>query len=145
MKKVMLIVVLLSAFMLSACSLSEEVNHSLEYAKEVKEQLDMLNNFAEEAPQMFKDAALSPESMKELETQLNDLKTNISDFNKTEVPAIAESIHEQLVTKNQTLLDEINALVDNGNIVLDHIENTQILKTINDVISLLNRIENLGL
>ncbi|MGG3885374.1 DUF6376 family protein [Brevibacillus panacihumi] len=145
MKKVLLIVVLLSAFMLSACSLSEEVNHSLEYAKEVKKQLDMLNSFAEEAPQMFKDAALSPESMKELETQLNDLKTNISDFNKTEVPAIAESIHEQLVTKNQTLLDEINALVDNGNIVLDHIENTQILKTINDVISLLYRIENLGL
>lgn len=145
MKKVMLIVVLLSAFMLSACSLSEEVNHSLEYAKEVKEQLDMLSNFAEEAPQMFKDAALSPESMKELESQLNDLKTNISDFNKTEVPAIAESIHEQLVMKNQTLLDEINALVDNGNIVLDNIENTQILKTINDVISLLNRIENLGL
>lgn len=145
MNKVILIVVLLSTFMLSACSLSEEVNHSLEYAKEVKEQIDILNNFVEEAPQMFEDAAFSSETKQELESQLNDLKTNINDFNKIEVPIIAESIHEQLIMKNQTLLEEINAYVENGNIVLDNIGNTQIFKTMNDVISLLNRIENLGL
>lgn len=145
MKKTILFVVLLSAFMLSACSLSEEVNHSLEYAKEVKEQIDTLSNFAQDAPQMIKDAALSPEARQELESHLNGLKTNINDFNKIEVPTIAESIHEQLITKNQNLLEEINALVDNGNIVLENIENSQIFTTINDVISLLNRIENLGL
>lgn len=145
MKKAILMVVILSAFMLSACSLSEEVNHSLEYAKEVKKQLDTLSSFAEEAPQLLEDAALSPEARKELESQLNELKTNIIDFNKIEVPSMAESIHEQLIGKNQALLDELNKLVENGNVVLDGIENTQIFNTINDVISLLNRIENLGL
>jgi PBP1b-binding outer membrane lipoprotein LpoB len=145
MKKAIFTFILVSSMILSGCSLLEEVNGSLNYANEVKEQVTTLSTFAEEAPQMFKEAAVNPEVRQELEERLIALKSEIVNFNKIEAPALAESIHQQLIAKNQALLDEINKMVENGNMKLDSLGNSPIFKTINDITGLLNRIEGLGL
>lgn len=145
MKKAILLLVLAASMLLSACSFSEEVTHSLEYLTAVDEHIDAVSKFAEDAPQLIKDAATNPEVTKELEEQLHSLKDSVLNFNNIEPPAIAEEIHQQLMAKNEALLEQINTILENGHLILDSIENSQLFNTINDINDLLQRIGDLGL
>ncbi|GLX70601.1 DUF6376 family protein [Paenibacillus glycanilyticus] len=146
MKKFMLLlIVLVSASMLGACSWFQEADQSLKYADQAKEHIQTLSDFAEQAPQMIQDAATDPETKKQLENRLNELKKDIEQFNLINAPTIAKDIHAQLVEKNKILLQEINQAVDNGHLALDRLQNSPILATISDITGLINRIENLGL
>ncbi|NOU87487.1 hypothetical protein GC102_17090 [Paenibacillus sp. LMG 31460] len=144
MKKWMFLLVILSTMMLSACSLLEGANNSIDYVNQATQHINKLSDFAEQAPQMMKDAALNPETKQELENQLNGLKKEIEQFNLKSVPSFAKDIHQQLVEKNEVLLKEINNVVENGHLALDKLQNSQILTTINDITGLINRITNLG-
>jgi superoxide dismutase len=136
---------ILATMMLSACSLLDEVNNSLDYVNEAKSYINSLNDFAEEAPQLIQDAAVDPEVKQDLENQLNTLVDEINEFNTIEAPAIAEDIHQDLVTKNEALIDEINTAMENGELALEKLENSEIINTVNDVTSLLESIEKLEL
>jgi hypothetical protein len=131
--------------MLSACSLLDEVNNSLDYVNEAKSYINSLSDFAEEAPQLIQDAAVDPEVKQDLENQLNTLVEDINEFNTIEAPAIAEDIHQDLVTKNEVLIDEINTAMENGELALEKLENSEIINTVNDITSLLESIEKLEL
>lgn len=145
MRKLMILVLVLSTMTLSACSLFQEANNSLQYADQAKEHLNSLAQFAEEAPQMIQEAATNPETKQKLEDQLTALKKEIEQFNLIDAPAIAKDLHQQLVEKNQVLLQEINQALANGNLALDQLQNSPFISTINDITSFMNRIENLGL
>ncbi len=130
--------------LLSGCSFLNEVNDTLDYAEVTTEHIERLNTFAEEAPQLVENALSNPELVKELESQLSTLKTEIEEFIAlTDIPTVAEDIHQELISKNELLLEEINKVLENGHIAIDKLENSQIFTTINDVTSLMNRIENL--
>ncbi|CAN7522505.1 DUF6376 family protein [Paenibacillus sp. LjRoot153] len=144
MRKLMLLILVLSTLQLSACTLFEKVNSSFDYANQATEHINKLSDFAERAPQMIKDAALNPESKQELENQLIGIKKDIEQFNLKSVPTIAKDIHQQVVDKNKVLLDEINKVVVNGHLALDKLQNSQLITTISDITILLNRIKNLG-
>jgi hypothetical protein len=145
MKKVMLLIFIISSMMLSACSILEGANQSLQYADQAKEHINKLADFAEQAPQMIQDAASNPEAKQNLENQLNTLRQDIEQFNLTDAPALAKDLHQEIVDKNQLVLNEINNALASGNLALDKLQNSQIVATINDITSLINRIENLGL
>ncbi|WP_373228770.1 DUF6376 family protein [Cohnella sp.] len=145
MRKLMLLLLMFASLMLSACSLLEKANSSLEYVNQATEHINNLSDFAEQAPRMIQDASLNSEAKQELENRLNSLKKDIEHFNLTKAPSVAKDIHQQLVEKNKLLLQEINQVVDNGHLSLDKIQNSQLLNTINDVTSLINRINSLGL
>ncbi|MBB3128708.1 ABC-type Fe3+-hydroxamate transport system substrate-binding protein [Paenibacillus rhizosphaerae] len=146
MRKLMMILLLvLSTMTLSACSFFQEANNSLQYADQTKEHLNNLAVFAEQAPQKIQDAATNPETKQQLEDQLTALKKEIEQYNLIDAPAIAKDLHQQLVEKNQMLLDEINQVLASGNVALDQLQNSPIISTISDITSLMNRIENLGL
>jgi PBP1b-binding outer membrane lipoprotein LpoB len=145
MKKLMiLLIVILTTLLLSACTLVEKVNSSLDYANQATEHINTLSSFAQQAPQMMKDAALNPETKQALENQLIGIKKDIEQFNLKSVPTIAKDIHQQLVDKNKVLLDEINNVLVNGHLALDKLQNSQILTTISDITFFINRIQNLG-
>lgn len=73
------------------------------------------------------------------------LKQDIEDFIQiNDVPSVAKDIHQELVAKNELLLDEINKVLQNGNLALNKLENSEIFTTITELTNLLNRIENLG-
>ncbi|KAB8127936.1 hypothetical protein F9U64_16850 [Gracilibacillus oryzae] len=143
MKKLAIITVFV--MFLTGCSLLEDVNNSLDYAEEATSYLTELSNFAEEGPQMIQDVINNNVNEQELEQQLQDIKTEIENFNQVEVPALAEDIHNNLMAKNEELLNEINTLIENGNIAIEQLENSEIIRTMNEESELLNRIENLGL
>lgn len=138
------IILILATMLLSGCSFLNEVNDTLDYVGVTTEHIERLNTFAEEAPQLVEDALSNPELVTELEAKLTTLKTEIEGFIAlSNIPTIAEDIHQELITKNELLLEEINKVLENGHIALDKLENSQIFTTISDVTSLMNRIENL--
>lgn len=142
-KLTLLFVAVFGSLMLSACSLLGEVNNTLEYVNKATDHINTLSTFAEQAPQMLQDAALNENVKQDLENQLNNLIVEIEEFNSLEAPKIAEDIHQQLVSKNNVIIEEINTVLESGHI--ENLENTQIFETINEVTTLLNQIEQLGL
>lgn len=145
MRKWMVLLFILSTMMLSACSIIEGANQSLQYVDQAKEHISGLADFAEQAPQMIQDAASDPEAKQKLEDRLIALKKDIEQFNLADAPSIAKDLHQQVVEKNNVLLQEINKAVANGHLTLDQLQNSQIITAINDITGLINRIENLGL
>jgi hypothetical protein len=145
MKKIIyLFVLLIMTILVSGCSLLEETNKSLEYVNETTAYLNDLSTFAEDAPQLIQEAAANIESKEELENQLMVLLEEIESFNSLEPPAIAEDIHQQLVAKNEVLIEQINQVMVNGEILLDQIENTEIYTTIEELTKFKNQLEQLG-
>ncbi|WP_308639822.1 DUF6376 family protein [Paenibacillus silvisoli] len=145
MRKLMLLLVVFSTMLLSACSLLEGANKTVEYVDQATTHVNYVANFAEQAPQMIKAAATDPEIKQKLEDQLLALKQEVEQFNLIEAPKLAKDIHQQLVDKNQALLQEIDKVVQNGHVALDQLQNSQLVTTITDITSLLNRIQQLGL
>lgn len=144
MKKFSLVMMILASMMLSACSFLNEVSSSIDYVSVATEHIYQLNSFAEEAPQLIEDALNNPELVNELETKMSNLKTDIEEFIAlTEIPAVAEEIHRELVAKNEVLLAEINQVLVNGHLALDQLESSQLFTTINEMTGLIQRIENL--
>ncbi|UOE57276.1 DUF6376 family protein [Bacillus sp. CMF12] len=145
MKKVILIGLLTVSMLLSGCSVLGEVNNSIDYVNEATEHINTLSDFAEEAPQMIQDAAADPALKQELEDRLTTLKQEVEEFIALQdIPTLAEDVHQELVTQNEALLAEINKVLENGNLALDQLENSELFTTINETTSLINRIEALG-
>ncbi|MFZ3591208.1 DUF6376 family protein [Bacillus sp. DJP31] len=145
MRRLVIIVAILSSLFLSGCSVLEEVNNSLEYANKATEHINTWNDFGQKAPQLIENAATNKDAKAELEKELNDLLTEIDEFNQTKPPAVAESVHQQIVEKNEALKAVIENAMANGEVALDKLENSELIKLINEVTTLMNLIENLGL
>ena len=142
MKKI--VCILIASIVLSGCSLISEVNQTLEYANEATAYLTELSQFAEEAPQLIQDTSTNPQAREELENSLNTLKQDMEQFNETEAPAIAQDIHEQLVSKNEQILSEIEKATENGELLIDQLENSAIFTTIHEMNELMSQLEQLG-
>ncbi len=145
MKKYLLTGLIAITMLLSGCSFLGEVNNSVDYVNQATDHINTLNNFADEAPQMLKEAAADPALKQELEDRLITLKQDVEEFIALkDIPALAEDVHQELVNQNEALLAEINKVLESGNLALDKLENSELFITINEVTSLMNRIEALG-
>ncbi|KKI90282.1 hypothetical protein WQ54_20105 [Bacillus sp. SA1-12] len=142
-KKLFSVAVIFAVMLLSACSFLEDVNNSVDYAGEAQNYLESLSDFAQEAPQLVQDAAVDSEARQKLEEQLNIVVDELNAFNELEPPAIAEDIHQDIVVNNEKLLEEINTAMENGELVLEELENSEIMNTVNEITSLMDSIENL--
>jgi predicted sulfurtransferase len=145
MKKPPILLLILSTMLLGACSVIEGANQSVQYVEQTQAYMNSLAEFAEQAPQMMKEAATNPETFQKLEDRVIKVKEDILQFNAANAPAIAKDLHQQLTDKNKLLLDEVNQALENGHLALDKLQNSEIVNTIQDVTGLVNRIENLGL
>ncbi|AXN38381.1 hypothetical protein CN689_12845 [Peribacillus butanolivorans] len=146
MKKIITIA-FMSILTLSGCSLLGEVNSSLEYADNATGYVSTVKEFANEVPALSQDAATDTEARENLEKELQLMKTEIEEFNATEPPQIAESIHEKIVSSNQQLSDGIDLYlnnIENGQFDPEALENSEIMKSIENITSLANQIEELG-
>lgn len=145
MRKYVLIFSIIVSVFLSGCSLLEGVNQSLDYVNKATEHINTLKNFGEEAPQLIQDAATNPDAKAQLEDRLNNLLVQIDEFNEVNPPAVAEGVHNKIVQKNEALKEVIENAMVNGELALDQLENSELLKLINDVTNLMNIVENLGM
>ncbi|MBM7694506.1 phage-related minor tail protein [Peribacillus deserti] len=146
MRKALLMITITASLLLSACSSLGDVNNSLDYVNKATEHLNNLSNFAEEAPKMIQEAAVDAAVKKNLENELTSLKEELTQFNSMkDVPSMAEDLHQQLITKNEEVIAEINKLMANGQVALDKLEASELIILVNDLEKLMNRIESLGL
>ncbi|QNG60715.1 hypothetical protein H4O14_04170 [Bacillus sp. PAMC26568] len=137
----------LSLVVLSGCSLFEGVNSSLQYANDTKDYINEASSFAEELPALAEEAVSNTEARKELEQKLTDMKEEIKAFNEIEAPGIAEDVHNQLVSYSESLeagIDSALKQIDNGEWNIQVLEDSGILKTVNEMTSILDQIEQLG-
>ncbi|MGE6377922.1 DUF6376 family protein [Peribacillus muralis] len=146
MKK-MIAIALLSILTLSGCSLLGEVNSSLEYAGNATEYVNTVKEFANEVPALAQDAVTNTEARQSLEKELQQMKTNIEEFNAIEPPQIAETIHEKIVASNQQLSEGIELYLNNiekGQLDPKVLEESEIMQTIDQITGLVDQIEKLG-
>ncbi|QDP39871.1 DUF6376 family protein [Radiobacillus deserti] len=136
---------LATVFVLSGCSLFGEVENTMNYAEEAQDHIHTLANFAEEAPTMLSSAMEDPQMKEKLLNKLETLEADIKSFQNIEVPAVAESIHQQIEEKNSVLLEEIQTYTQQGELVIEDIQQSEMFTTIRDLQSLMTQIENLGL
>ncbi|WP_010093925.1 DUF6376 family protein [Ornithinibacillus scapharcae] len=127
---------------LSGCGLLEETQNTLDYATEATDYLNELNTFAEEVQNLSEGENINIE---QLESKLATLEQSIESFNTLEVPVIAEGIHEDILAKNEQLLNIIHNAQENGELVLDEIQNGELYQTIESFTNFMNQIEQLGL
>ncbi|PAV29691.1 hypothetical protein CIL05_09975 [Virgibacillus profundi] len=145
MKKIISIIFVSVFFLLSGCSFLEEANDSINYATEATEYINELSTFAEDTSSLVQEAANNPEAKAELESKLTSLEDTITEFNNVEVPGIADDIHQNLEEKNQQLLDITNNVMENGEVAVEKLQESEIYQTIENITGLMNQIEELGL
>ncbi|WP_285769279.1 DUF6376 family protein [Peribacillus sp. SI8-4] len=146
MKK-MIAIAFLAVLTLSGCSLLGEVNSSLEYADNTTAYMNTVKEFANELPASAQDAVTNAEARQSLEKDLEQMQTEIEEFNATEPPEIAETIHEKIVASNQQLSDGIELYLNNiekGQIDPKALEESEIMQTIDQITSLSDQIEKIG-
>lgn len=132
--------------LLSGCSLLGEVNTTLEYANTTTEYMDSAQNFANQVTELANEAVTDEGARQQLEEELTTMKATIKEFNQTDVPAIAEDIHNQIVSTNTKLEDGIDlylANIENGKLDPAVLQDSEIITTINEISNLKNQIEKL--
>lgn len=144
MRKTLIVFTIFFSLLLSGCSLLEEVNQSLDYATEATEYINTWNDFGQEAPQLIQEAIGNPDVKAELEETLAVMLTEIEEFNQTEVPVIAEDIHQQVVDQSEQIKELIESNMTNGEVALEKLEESQLLQKINELTELMNLLEDLG-
>jgi hypothetical protein len=135
-------------FLLPGCSLLQEVNQTLNYGIEATDLIQDANLFAEQLPELAEQAIANPELIDNLKQELETMKERIINFNSLVPPEIAEELHNQLMGYTEMMKQEIDqylqAINDQG-IDLEALKNAPILETIQNMATLLLKIEQLGL
>ena len=105
--------------------------------------LNSTKTFANEVPQLAKEAVTDETARQNLENELGQMKEQIHSFNEIEPPSIAEDIHNQIVSSNAKLEEGIDMYLDNienGTLDPAALENSEILTTANEISSLMEKI-----
>ena len=144
MKKFIMVFGLIGLLFLSGCSLIGEVNNTIEYANITTEYINSTKTFATEVSQYLAKEAVADETARQnLEDELEKMKEQIHLFNQVEPPAVAEDIHNQIVSSNAKLEEGIDVYLDNienGSIDPAALENSEILTTVNEISNLMETI-----
>ncbi|WP_102027887.1 DUF6376 family protein [Salirhabdus sp. Marseille-P4669] len=138
MKRTLLLII--SILLLSGCSMFNEVNESVNYVDEATQYIQTLSEFGKNVPTLIQET-----NLEQVNTYIADVKSEITNFITIDPPQIANDVHQQLVVYGEDILNTLNNAVENGEIVVDRIANSDLFQTIHNVSNLMNTIENLGL
>ncbi|WP_108671006.1 DUF6376 family protein [Peribacillus acanthi] len=147
MRRTITIIALFSCMILSGCGLLEGVNNTLNYVNDATAYVQTLNDAAAELPGLAEQAVKDTAALKELETKLEQLKTDIQTFNEIDPPAIANGLHDKIVTQNEKLessIDSFHQQVKKGNGTIQEFQNSEIMTTINEITKLRDQIQQIG-
>jgi Family of unknown function (DUF6376) len=147
MKKKLFVLSTMMVLLLSGCSLLNDAKDTLTYVNDAKDYLDKATAFANEAPSVAQLAVGDQQAAKELKNMLEVMKQEINSFNKLQAPEIAVDLHQQIVDQNNKLAAGIDVYLNNmKNGLLDPsvFENTELLKSVQEITGILDQIKQLG-
>ncbi|ANE46338.1 hypothetical protein SY83_08665 [Paenibacillus swuensis] len=142
-----LVILLMAVLVLPACSLLESATSTVNYANEATTYISDATAFAERVPQMAEQAVNNSEALTSLVNELESMKDKALAFNATDAPALAQDLHDQLVSRNETLLAEINKYLDQiqgATVDWGNLQQAPLFQAVSDITQLLERIKNLG-
>lgn len=132
---------------LMGCSMIEEGKNSIDYAQKATDYVNKVSAFANEAPGLVEKAINDSAARKELETKLGDLQKDIPAFNELIPPDVAKDIHQQIVGYNEklnALIDTTMKKIEEGKIDVEQFKNSELMKTVQQVQDLKDKVQNLG-
>lgn len=134
-------------FTLVACSPIEDTKNTLDYLNGASNYVNEASNFANEIPTMAEEAVTNPETVEELTSTLEDFQQQITVFNELDAPSLMEDLHNQIEEKNIQIQDAITQYetqIENGVLTLEAIENSELMKSVQDIQSIYQQIQELG-
>lgn len=97
-----------SLFVISACSVVEQANESLNYVSGATEYIEQVSSAGAELQQLASQAVNNAEVTTQIQEKIDHIQAEASEFSQLNAPAIGESIHENLVGYNNQLTEVIN-------------------------------------
>ncbi|MDQ0171628.1 DUF6376 family protein [Paenibacillus tundrae] len=97
-----------SLFVISACSVVEQANESLNYVSGATEYIEQISSAGAELQQLASQAVNNAEVTTQIQEKIDHIQAEASEFSQLTAPAIGESIHENLVGYNDQLTEVIN-------------------------------------
>ncbi|CAG7658982.1 DUF6376 family protein [Paenibacillus allorhizosphaerae] len=147
MMRIRFMYLVLLLFVVTGCSIADKVNDSLNYTEEARSFISNAARLAEQWPALAEKAINDPGARDKLKSELTDMKERILKFNAIEAPAFAKSVHQQLVSYNEKLMQEINVYlekINNGAIDWKSLKDSPLLDTLKQVTQILDRVQNLA-
>lgn len=147
MLKLKMIIAVLIIALMPGCSLVDSVSQTLDYSEQATSYINETADFAQQLPGMAEQAVNDTGAKDALIRELESMKETVLQFDQLEAPKLAQDIHNQILEYNSTLQTEIDGLLQNLNDqvpVLQALENSQIIQTIDQIGKLLGGIQNLG-
>ncbi|WP_272035797.1 DUF6376 family protein [Paenibacillus sp. JJ-100] len=128
-----------SMLILSACSIVEQANQSLNYVSGATDYIEQISRAGTELQQLAADAVNNPDVTGQVQEKIDLIQAEAAEFAEMNAPAIGESIHENLVSYNNQLTEVINqfetSIAEQG-ITAENWEQTGIPELINNINSL---------
>lgn len=101
------------ALILSACSLVDQANESLNYVSGASEYINGITSAGAELQELASGAMNNPEMTAQIQEKIDQIQAQASEFSQLSAPAIGESIHENLVSYNDQLTAVVNEWENN--------------------------------
>lgn len=134
-------------FLLGGCSFLNDAQDTLTYINEATDYLEVATNFANEAPILAQQAIEDLQAAEDLKAMLQDMQQQIESFNELQAPQIAADLHQQIVEQNTIIAEGIETYLSNikdGLLDPAILENTELFQSVQDIISIIDQIQQLG-
>ncbi len=136
-----------SIFVISACSVVEQANESLNYVSGATDYIEQISSAGAELQQLATDAANNPQITEQIQTKIDQIQAEASEFSQLTAPAIGESIHENLVSYNNQLTEvvgQFETTIAEQGFTAENWEKTGIPDLINNINNLKDPLSGLG-
>ncbi|MGC5771896.1 DUF6376 family protein [Paenibacillus pabuli] len=136
-----------SILVISACSVVEQANQSLNYVSEATEYIEQVSNAGADLQELASGAVSNPEITTQVQEKIDQIQAEASEFSQLSAPAIGESIHENLVSYNNQLTEVVdrfeNTIAEQG-FTAENWEKTGIPDLIHNINSVKDPLSGLG-
>jgi len=136
-----------SVSVISACSVVEQANESLNYVSGATDYIEQVSSAGAELQQLASEAVNNPQITEQIQTKIDQIQAEASEFSQLTAPAIGESIHENLVSYNNQLtevVDRFETTIAEQGFTAENWEKTGIPELINNINNLKDPLSGLG-
>ncbi|MBU5351404.1 hypothetical protein KQI74_03875 [Paenibacillus barcinonensis] len=138
-KLVMTAVVASSVLMMSACSIVEQANQSLNYVSGATDYIEQVSTAGTDMQQLAADAINNPDVTEQIQAKIDLIQMEAAEFAQLNAPAIGQNIHENLVSYNNQLtevVDQFETTIAEQGFTAENWQKTGIPELINNINSL---------
>lgn len=136
-----------SILVISACSVVEQANQSLNYVSGATDYIEQVSSAGTELQQLASGAVNNPEVTTQVQEKIDQIQAEASEFSQLTAPAIGESIHENLVSYNNQLTEVVgqfeNTIAQHG-FTAENWEKTGIPELISNINDFKDPLSGLG-